>query len=172
MYKTTFRDIPRLLLICLLMLSGCQNNLESIEKTTLVEVTGNLLLGGSPLGNAKIVFIPETLRDNEGEILPMYYGMTDEMGTFDLKTSDGSKKIAAGQYRVVVSRRNDAPPKNGREAELREKFNSLLPDDFEPFGEKILKDELVPPCYNENTILTIEVPAEKPTFVAEIELVE
>ena len=136
-----------------------------------VKVNGNVTLDGEALANAKVVFLPQKLMTMTNEMIPLAYGTTDEKGNFQLKLAADTDEILAGKYRVLVSRRSEQAQPRKRLSELSEKFAGLLPDEFELFREQIVRDEDVPACYNENTVLSFEVTADRNENFAQFDLI-
>ena len=139
---------------------GC----DSPQKLTKVShsVCGQITLDGEPLMNAKIVFVPQKLMDRSREVIPMAYGMTDDKGKFKLPWSDGTARIKEGDYRVIISKQiKETDGQQFRLSDLVDEFENLVPDEFAMFRNKVLRDELLPERYNENTILTFKVDPER-----------
>ena len=152
--------ISVVLIVAIVLLIGC----DSAQQTTKFSpsVTGQITLHGEPLMNAKIVFVPQKLTNRSREVIPMAYGITDDKGRFKLTLSDGTARIQEGDYRVIISKRiKDSDELQFRLSDLVDEFENLVPDEFAMFRNKVLRDELLPERYNENTILIFKVDPER-----------
>jgi hypothetical protein len=78
-------------------LFGCNKSVDP----ALAPVSGTVTLGGEPLGNATVTFIPKDGTPGFGGV-----GKTDETGKYTLKGSrDDAPGIPPGEYRVVIGKR-------------------------------------------------------------------
>lgn len=94
--ETVCRRHPLLLLLLLTLpaLHGCGS-----DPGPLVVVHGTVYFRGKPLAGGCIVFVPDELRGNEGEMAQAEIGPD---GTFTLRTGERTG-IAAGWYRVSIA---------------------------------------------------------------------
>jgi hypothetical protein len=78
---------------------GCNSS-----KFEFAPVKGQVLLDGKPVDQAKIVFMPSTVRE-DGESGPYSQGLTDAEGRFALETVEPSPRTGAvvGPHRIIVS---------------------------------------------------------------------
>lgn len=109
---TRFLNDPRLRtavggLILSLTAAGCGNAQKSA--VPLVPASGTVTIDGSPLAEAVVQFIPlgET-RGQGGSAL------TDATGTYKALTPFGEAGLPAGEYRVVISKRDIPKGADGR----------------------------------------------------------
>ncbi len=131
-------------------------------------VKGTVLLDGSPLDHAKIVFLPANLRNSDETILPLAYGITDAAGEFELAYSDGTKKLHAGRYAVIISKVN--LDKNAEDNRIEPWQMFLLSEplaDLSGFNES---GELIPANYNRDSTLICDVQASYSVFRPRFEL--
>lgn len=83
-------------LLGLLMLSGCGPDTSGLPKTVPAE--GVVLLDGTPVHGASIVFSPEP---------PLRYparGLSDEKGHFEMTAFEVKSGVVPGIYKVMVSK--------------------------------------------------------------------
>lgn len=114
-------------LVVLPLLCGCGKS----DKPETGEVTGVVTLGGEPLADARVVFTPvEGGQSSEAT--------TDAQGRYTLVYRGDELGAKVGSHTVSVST-------------FEEQYRD---DDGKFIGGR---DELVPPQYNENTTLTVEV---------------
>lgn len=156
------------LLFTVIFVTGC--NPPETATTVDPEVRGKITFEGEPLANAKVVFVPQKLMSEKRKVFPLAYGITNKSGSFVLKLADGSVNIVKGDYRVIISKRNDLVQKNLRIPDLVNEFENLVPEEFAMFRDKLVRDELLPMRYNENTILTFKVDSESETVTANFDL--
>ncbi|QDU56225.1 carboxypeptidase-like regulatory domain-containing protein [Aeoliella mucimassa] len=108
------------------------------------EVSGQVKLDGQPLANAVVEFaiLTPPPEGTEGDRLPVASGQTNEQGEFHLETltpeNDKINGAVVGNHRVTIT------------SKIVER------NEFE--GDKILRKELLPPKYNQNSELTFNVP--------------
>ncbi|MFN7844181.1 MAG: hypothetical protein ACK5YR_18625 [Pirellula sp.] len=94
--------MARLSLCCMLvglLLSGC-NSTEGRVQTN--KVKGKVTYNGSPVASATVTFSPQ----EKGT--PTAMGITDGQGVYTLTTYDSGDGAAAGIYKVLVYKMNDA----------------------------------------------------------------
>lgn len=93
------------LLLCLLILIGCDQDWPKSSKTC--EVSGQLTLDGEAISGVKVVFVPQQVND-DGELTKIASATTNDRGGFELKIdSRDERKILHGRYRVLVSKMVD-----------------------------------------------------------------
>jgi hypothetical protein len=156
------------LFFAVVFVTGCDAPQTAL--TVAPQIRGKITLEGEPLANAKVVFVPQKLMSELREVIPLAYGLTDEEGSFDLKLSDGSVNVGKGDYRVIISKRIEPGQENLRLADLADDFGNLIPGEFAMFRDNIVRDELLPVRYNENTILTFKVDSESEIVTANFDL--
>ena len=78
---------------------GCADS-----KFEFAEVSGQIVLDGEPVSDAKVVFMPVTTND-DGESGPYSQGVTDPQGRYELRTQEEPSRRGAvvGRHRVIVS---------------------------------------------------------------------
>jgi hypothetical protein len=81
-----------------------------------VPVSGQVKLNGEPLGDAHVIFQPDSQEKHPG---PPSFGKTDAQGRFVLRTADGHDGAVVGPHKVRISlpvqatsASPDAPPGN------------------------------------------------------------
>lgn len=136
------RVLPTLLAVAAILatIGGC-----GTSKFRYAPVSGQVLLDGDPVPNARIVFMP-VAAGTEKEAGPYSNGTTDAEGHYTLSTVAPRPRRGAvvGTHRVIVStRKSHLDPEN-------------------PDVEIIEAEELIPAPYYDyrNTPLTIEVSSE------------
>lgn len=158
-----------LTLICAsVFVIGC--NQPETELTVAPKVRGKITFDGEPLVDAKVVFVPQKLMSKKRTVIPFAYGLTDESGRFVLKLSDGSMNISKGDYRVIISKRDDPSQENLRLPDIVNEFENLVPNEFGMFRDKMQRDEVMPARYNENTNLTFKVDPKSEIVTANFDL--
>ncbi len=156
-----------------LVASGCQQ--RDNEKLNVARVSGQVLLGGKPLANAKILFVPFRLRGENGKYLPSSFARTDEQGRYELllesvdtKTTD-QKGAAAGRHWVLISTKQMTPQvKEPEQSEIdddsdddKESGAATPKQEGEPSQLKrpvVIKEEKVADRFNGATRLIFNVP--------------
>lgn len=137
----------------LMVAAGCSQSLEndpdaSTSKGELVEVTGTVMLDGSPLGNAFVRFEPDS-----GTKGTMSWGLTDSSGSFRLQKNNNLQGCHVGRHKVTVSKfaRKDGTP---------------LPKDVDGATAAAEGMEHLPPRYSDldQTELSFDVPKEGKKF--------
>lgn len=97
-----------LVLLVLVTAAGCG------QSSGLVPVTGTVMLDGSPLDRARVVFHPQPgVKGNGGD------GVTDQTGRFLLRSPQGRKGIFPGDYTVSVTSLELSEKAEKRVAEMR-----------------------------------------------------
>ncbi|WP_437185288.1 carboxypeptidase regulatory-like domain-containing protein [Planctomicrobium sp. SH668] len=79
-------------------LSGCGSGVPAVKAPATVPVSGVVTKNGSPLSDAKVIFIPTT--EAQGSECA---GITDAEGKFELAQIRGGNGAPPGAYRVAVS---------------------------------------------------------------------
>lgn len=100
---------PGALLLAAVSLAGCGGS-----KFDFASVSGQILLDGKPVENARVVFMP-TASGKDGEAGPYSNGETDEQGRYKLEsaTEKSTKGAVVGFHRIIVStRRSHLDPTN------------------------------------------------------------
>ena len=124
----------------LLAAAGCGDS----EKSTvpLIPAYGKVTLDGKPLAEADLEFIPTSAAQGQGG-----FARTDDEGLYTAGTRHGESGLAAGAYKVVISKTPHGP------GAATSSSDKPLP--------AALKDELLSPTYADRsaTILTATVPA-------------
>lgn len=142
-------------MVATILVCGCYPDWPEQPSTAMVH--GVVLLDDSPLSQAKIVFLPLSLRSNDDELMPIAYGMTDTDGKFELAYSNGTRELAAGTYTVMISKVKQDTDGDGNSLEpWREE---LLPDSVAGLSAFKEQGELIPSIYNRDSTLTYEVQA-------------
>jgi hypothetical protein len=111
----------------------------------LADVSGQVLLDGQPLANARVLFRP-VADSAKSELGPDAFGTTDAQGNFTLRTIFDETGAAVGRNQVSITtlevQENLADPDNAR-------------------ARQVVNAEKVPPQYNRNSELYFEVQEEK-----------
>jgi hypothetical protein len=168
MLEQLMKTIYLSLLFTTIFVAAC--NPPETALTVTSQVRGEITFEGEPLANAKVVFVPQKLMSETRKAIPLAYGITDESGSYVLKLSDGSVNIVKGEYRVIISKRNDPGEENVRLPDLVNQFENLVPSEFAMFRDKIVREEILPTRYNERTILNFKVEPESEIGVANFDL--
>lgn len=84
--------------LALIALAGCGTGAPAGPE--LIPVSGAVTLDGTPLAHALVTFIPDGATLGAGGS-----GMTDAEGKYRLVYGRGGQGVAAGQYRVTISKR-------------------------------------------------------------------
>lgn len=127
---TMFRGLLCLaLLASLVVVAGCKPAGPDIDA---YPVTGKVTLNGSPVAGATVTFVPS----GEGKSA---VGMTDDTGTYTLKTYDGVEGAPAGEYKVKIVKYEGgaapaeaAPPPSGEDQEYSEDYAGAEEETAEP----------------------------------------
>ena len=93
--KITLFVLLPVVLICLIVVSGCGNKLKTYK------VTGTVKYKGEPVPKATVTFDPKV----EGQGL-VAFSSTDENGVYTLQTPEGKPGggTTLGEYRVLISK--------------------------------------------------------------------
>jgi hypothetical protein len=92
----------------LLAVAGCGG-----ESVKLVPVEGVVKIGGKPVGNVLVQFMPDTRAGMKG---PTSTAMTDEGGKFRLVAQDGRDGATVGKHMVVLVDADEDRPAQGKPA--------------------------------------------------------
>lgn len=139
-------------LALLMGVPGCRSDWNGMLDSARVH--GEITLDGKPVEQARIVFIPVTLRNDSGVLMPLAFGLSDATGKFELKYSDGNDKLLAGQYTVIVSKAN----RSADEPQQAPNWDpALLPEHARNLTAFSNPDELFPAIYNRESILVQEI---------------
>jgi len=80
----------------LLMVCGC----DQIAGNPVVQIIGEVRIDRKPLADAMVAFIPLQLRSKNGKIIDIAFGRTDDVGRFELRTSE-ARGVLPGEYRIL-----------------------------------------------------------------------
>lgn len=126
----------RFLALLALTAAGCAQAPQGPE---LKPVTGTVRWQGQPLAGALVRFIPTGATPGGGGS-----ALTDLKGAYDLIDARGGKGVAAGEYKVVISKRvtpPGAPPSTG-EGEHDSRARETLPENYSNAQETELTAEV------------------------------
>ena len=99
---------------CTLLIAMVSLGCETPSRPSLTQVSGKVSFEGKPLSNARVVFIP-TRATQLGWDIPFSYGMTDESGTFALRTETGQTGVMEGWSEVWVIEMPETSDSTGAE---------------------------------------------------------
>lgn len=88
------RSFAVLLVVCLL---GCGGG--SKPPSTLVPVSGKILMDGKPLMSAAVTYVADAQKGGLGAV-----GFTDDQGKYELKWRGQETGVQPGKYKVIISR--------------------------------------------------------------------
>lgn len=132
------RPLSACALLPLLFAAGCGRS-----KFDYAPVSGQVLLDGAPVKNARVVFMPST-SGTDGEAGPYSNGETDDEGRYRLRSVEERPREGAviGSHRIIVSARKSHLDPEDRDIEI------------------IDVQEIIPAPYYDyrNTPLTFSVP--------------
>lgn len=138
-----------------LALTSC--DLPFVEKTLkLVPVSGKITLDGEPVAGAKVVFLPRKLFVEQSLPHPPAAGITNDQGIYHLQT-DKADGAPAGEYLVLISKRDDDPDAKAAELSIYELARNLDKPNSEPPQESWISAETIPAFYNRQTTLRFTV---------------
>ena len=92
--------------LVIVAMTGCDPDFRTPNQIAAVQ--GNVTLDGDPVSDARVVFIPLTVREGKTDI-PFAFGTTDAKGKFELSMSDGKTGAFVGSYSVVISKISASP---------------------------------------------------------------
>ena len=104
--------------VLMLTIVACDTS-QLLNTADRKRVTLTVTLNGQPISQARVVFIPQRLHNDQRRLIPLAFGVTDEAGKCKLKTADDSEMLDAVQYRCVVTKPRPAtvtPIHLGRDA--------------------------------------------------------
>jgi len=136
-------SLPLALTLLALVVIGCNDG-----RPKFVPVSGRVLVDGKPVANLMVTFQPIATEQNK-DPGPGSAGITDADGRFTLKVSSqqySSNGAVVGKHKVRIG---TILPGEGQATDP----SIGSPDDAPLAGR-----ELIPPQYNQDTILTFEVP--------------
>lgn len=137
-------------------LTGCRPLAR--EPLELSQASFEFKLDGQPLSDAQIIFLPKLSEDSQGRYLPWSYGITDQNGRLELRTSERSLGVVPGTHWVIVSRQaNRVPEKVDVAGDPLAVLDETVWDSIQIANT--LESEQVPKQFNWPTRLQIEVPA-------------
>lgn len=135
-----------------LLTTGCSaTNSIDYGKVTLVSVSGTVTLDGQPLPGALVTF------ENE-ETGTLSFARTNSSGSYTLQFDSEQDGVTPGKKRVRFSTVRTMLGLRGEEGEEAGEAST------ESEGKSGEKQELVPPCYNGDSTLMIEVTPDSSTF--------
>ena len=136
------------------LLCGCVS--ENPIPTATAVVQGTVLLDGSPVDQAMIVFVPDSLRTANEEVMQLAYATTGPDGNFEMAYSDGTTELLAGTYTVLISKvgANRAAQNDQLEPWRMSLLDGTSFADLVKFDEP---DEIIPPMYNRDSTLKFTV---------------
>ena len=107
------------LLVASMILTGCGG-----EADGLVPATGTITIDNQPGANAAVAFVPQTGTPGNGGT-----AIADAAGHYEIVSPQGKKGIAAGNYKVTVSRRlnADGSPPDPNVPEIESSAKETLP---------------------------------------------
>ena len=147
--KVSKMRIQLTLFLAAVLFCGCVQ--EKAKQSATAAVQGTVLLDGSPVDQAKIVFVPDSLRSADEDVMELAYGTTDADGKFELAYSDGTKDLLAGTYTVIISKFNSNRDEQGDKSQPWSQ--SLLPESMAGLFSFQEPDEIIPPIYNRDSTL-------------------
>jgi hypothetical protein len=166
--KQVMKRTSVMISLALIIWTGCNSNWST--PTGTAKVQGKVTLDGSPIHQAKIIFVPNTLRNPAGKLMPLAFGLTDEEGKFEMKYSDGVDQLMSGTYTVVISKKNENTNRRQNTALAWETENYILPDDVAKFESFQNSEDVFPAVYNSDSILVFEVTKSAEANEAKFEL--
>jgi hypothetical protein len=89
----------------LISVVGCGDTSE------IVPASGTLTVGGEPLENISVTFMPDVTAGNSG---PTSFGTTDANGHFDLTTSHNQPGAVVGPHVVTLVDQDEQRPEQGQ----------------------------------------------------------
>ena len=141
------------LFLAAILFCGCAT--KTPEQSPTATVKGIVLLDELPVDEAKVVFVPASLRNADEDIMQLAYGITDVDGSFELAYSDGTTELLAGTYTVLISR--NVPGRGGQDGTNEPWRKSLLPDSMADLMTFEEPEKTIPPIYNRDSKLTFEL---------------
>ncbi|MFM7118360.1 MAG: hypothetical protein ACKO81_11450 [Planctomycetota bacterium] len=139
-----------------LALTGCDLPFAE-KKLELTPVSGKVTLDGEPVVGAKVVFLPRKLFVEQSLPHPPAAGITDDKGIYYLQT-DKSDGAPAGEYLVLISKRDDESAAEAAELSMYELARNLDELNGEAPLESWMSAETISAFYNRETSLRFTVP--------------
>jgi len=96
--QMNLRPLRMMAMICVVLTAGF--GCDQITGDSIVQIIGEVTMNRKPLADTKVAFIPLEFRGGNGMIKEIAYGLTDNAGRFQLRTSE-AKGIVSGEYRVL-----------------------------------------------------------------------
>jgi hypothetical protein len=127
------------------------------KELELTPVTGKITLEGEPIADAKVVFLPQKLFIEQSLPHPPAAAVTDADGTFRLRT-DGADGAPAGDYLVLISKRDDQPSIEQPDLSVIELIRDLDEPRNDLPTEPWMSAETIPFFYNRQTTLRFTIP--------------
>ena len=156
-FRSTVLAILSIIAATVVATTGCY--LDYPEHGGSAEVQGTITLDGMPVNNAKIVFLPDKLKRSSSKVAPIAYGQTDSEGKFTLAYRDGEKEIAAGVYKLIISK-SEHVVKDGSRLNLEEDDATLLRNSKSlttDGSEAVETIERIPTMYNSESTLKFTI---------------
>lgn len=158
------RNLAALIVLMSIFCAGC--TLPNSSTVQLVPVTGEVLMDGKPLADAKVLFIPQN--KDLGVRFAMSHAVTDENGKFMLQLPDERPGAYVGWHHVLISKVANKPEVGLPGTQVLAVGDSefdLINRDL--FGTS---QDLVPRYYNAETELVFEVMPGRKHQTAKFEL--
>lgn len=117
------------------LLCGCGRSVR------LGQVDGTVRVGGQPIGQVLVVFIPEDPH------LPQSFGVTDDQGRFQLRCNNKDPGAAVGDHRVTLVDAAAAPASKSRDddpPERTEAPTSRVPAIYNRANKTPLRQSVAP----------------------------
>lgn len=126
-------------LVVTALIAGCGDS-----KFQYAPVSGQVLLDGNPVPNARITFMPSA-SGQHGEAGPYSNGETDEEGRFQLESVDDDPTSGAvvGSHRVIVSTKRSHLDPSNPDIEIIDK-QEVIPFPFNDYRKTPLVFDLTP----------------------------
>jgi hypothetical protein len=122
-------------------------------KSGMAPVSGQVKLDGQPLEGAQIMFTPSAPQSGSKDASTQSAGVTDKDGKFSLISFDAGEGALVGKHTVSISK------STGTTADGKAIDPNLASVAADMASSAVAAAGLVPAKYNQNTILTFDVPA-------------
>lgn len=143
--------MPVLALQVIVLLVGCDSAPEmDYSSANLVNAGGTVVLDGKPLPNAVVIF--------EAPDGTFAYAMTDDAGKYELQFDSVIRGVTPGPKTVRISTTRKILGLNADD----EQSGEIVEEGDNPAAA--IGRELVPPQYNRNSQLTVEVTPDKTDY--------
>jgi len=83
-------------------------------KPVLIPASGKITIGGKPAANISLQFLPDVPEDAQGAF-PTSYGISQEDGSFELKTADNLEGAVPGPHKLILVDMDEERPAQGAE---------------------------------------------------------